>query len=471
VLVRAARRLAEGGTRLRWVLAGTGLSEADVLADWPAELRGDVTVRSRIGRPEEDGLYREADLFVLPSRFEGQPLTLVQAMRYGLCCVTTRCCGQIDLIEDGRTGILITPGSEAELADAIAGAIADRSARERIGAAARESVSDRSWEAVSREVVAAAVETFGLSVEPSPGLGPEGRRHPGSTFPLSGVEGIKHIEPAPGWPDLWRHTHEYDLREIYGDPSWPGYSCAYRMRRAETLDLIRRAAPAGGSILDVAAAQGNFSLSLAAMGYSVTWNDLRGELEGYVRQKWERGAIRYAPGNLFELDLPDRFDLVLAGEVIEHVAHPDHFLAALAGFVKEGGHLLVSTPNGGYFLNHLPRFSECRDSARYEAVQFRPDSDGHIFLLYKDEIRSMAASCGLRVEEIRLFGNPLACGHLRTGALHRWLPAGAIDGIERLARKMPLGFRRRLLSGMAVLLKKDAPEEDASRCGEVGRPC
>jgi hypothetical protein len=51
----------------------------------------------------------------------------------------------------------------------------------------------------------------------------------------------------------------------------------------------------------------------------------------------------------------ERFDAVLATEVIEHVAHPDEFLRQLAG-----GVLIVTTPNGAYFRNKLPRFSGSR---------------------------------------------------------------------------------------------------------------
>ena len=53
---------------------------------------------------------------------------------------------------------------------------------------------------------------------------------------------------------------------------------------------------------------------------------------------------------------------------------------------KPGGVVVLSTPNGGYFLNNLPHFSDCPDPAIFESKQFSPDSDGHIFLLYEDMV-------------------------------------------------------------------------------------
>ena len=85
-------------------------------------------------------------------------------------------------------------------------------------------------------------------------------------------------------------------------------------------------------MFDPAAGQGNFSLALAERGYRVTWNDLRVDLAGYVRLKHEHGEIEFAPGNAFALEFPEPFDAVLMTEVIEHVAHPDDFLAKTAAW-------------------------------------------------------------------------------------------------------------------------------------------
>jgi hypothetical protein len=59
--------------------------------------------------------------------------------------------------------------------------------------------------------------------------------------------------------------------------------------------------------------------------------------------------------------------------------------------LKPGGIAVMTTPNGLYFKNSLPRFSNCPDPAVFESVQFRPDSDGHIFLLWPDEVRNSSS--------------------------------------------------------------------------------
>ena len=86
--------------------------------------------------------------------------------------------------------------------------------------------------------------------------------------------------------------------KIFGEipPGLHGYAYAYQARVENTMDLLRATVPPGSRILDVAAAQGNFTLRLAEAGYDVTWNDLRADLADYVRAKWERGVVHYRPG-------------------------------------------------------------------------------------------------------------------------------------------------------------------------------
>ena len=173
------------------------------------------------------------------------------------------------------------------------------------------------------------------------------------------------------------------------------------------------------------------------MGYDVTWNDRRAELADYVQLKYERGAIQYAPGDAFEIDLPHLFDAALIAEIIEHTAHPDQFLARIAALVRPGGYIIMTTPNGAYFRNHLPKFSECSDPTMYEEHQFKPDSDGHIFLLHPEEIEPLAASAGLVLEKFALMTNPFTSGHMKTRVLLRATPQTMVKQIENLTSRLP----------------------------------
>lgn len=265
---------------------------------------------------------------------------------------------------------------------------------------------------------------------------------------------MRRPTPAAGWPDSWRLSHEYDRLEVYGERHHRGYAYAYAARWTHTLDLVRQAARPPATVLDIAAAQGNFSLALAEAGYRVTWNDLREDLAGYVRLKHEHGEIEYRPGDVFSLDLSQQFDIVLMTEVIEHVAHPDSFLARVASFVVPGGHVVVTTPNGGYFRNTLPRFSDCADPAVYEARQFQPNADGHIFLLHDDELADLAGRAGLETRNLRLFATPLTCGHLGSEPLLHWLPRAVVSGVESFAGRLPWAWRCGLCVQMAALLRR-----------------
>ena len=267
---------------------------------------------------------------------------------------------------------------------------------------------------------------------------------------------MKPVTPAADWPESWKHVYGFDRVEVYGDRSNPGHTRAYNNRAHQVLDMAASVLRPGDRVLDIAAAQGNYTLWLAERGYDVTWNDLRSDLEGYVRLKWERGTVRYAPGNAFDLRFPEPFDLVLITEIIEHVAHPDEFLRASAALVRPGGFVLLSTPNGGYALSDRPRFSETADPAKYEAMQFQPDASGHIFLLHEDEVAPLADAAGLTVRDLRLFTNPLTNGHLKTAMLHGLLPGAALDAMEGLTRRLPRPLVRRLHTAMAVLLQRAA---------------
>lgn len=266
---------------------------------------------------------------------------------------------------------------------------------------------------------------------------------------------MKKVTPEETWPESWKYSYPYDLEEVYGQVSCHGYAYAYENRRCKTLALVEEVVPPGSRILDVAAAQGNFSLALAERGYRVTWNDLRADLVDYVKLKHEHGDITFAPGNVFELEFDHAFDCVVATEVIEHVAHPDEFLKKLSQMVRPGGYLVLTTPNGAYFRNDLPRFSECDDPSVFESVQFKPNADGHIFLLWPDELERLAEQAGWMLERRAVFTTPLTNGHVKLGIALRVLPRRVVFAVEGLASHLPLWLKHKLMVHAAARFRRD----------------
>lgn len=265
---------------------------------------------------------------------------------------------------------------------------------------------------------------------------------------------MKRVKPDKNWPESWKLSYIYDLEEIYGEITNHGYAYAYENRRKKALGLLSDSLPTGASVLDIAAGSGNFSLSMAEMGYKVTWNDLRDNLVDYVRQKMDFGEIVFSPGNAFELSFSEQFDGILMTEIIEHVAHPDDFLKKAANLVKPGGTIIMTTPNGAYFRNKLPKFSACTNPEAYESSQFKPNSDGHIFLLHPEEIAVLAEHAGLVVEKMLLITTPLTNGHMKTSYLLKMLPRKIIWFLEAAAEKLPEFLRRKFMLQMAIKLKK-----------------
>lgn len=152
-LAEAARQLTRAELSTEWVLAGTGRSPDAILREWPQELHRYTKIIPSFRRFEEEAIYAGCAIFVLPSLFEGQPLSLLQAMEAGLCCITSNCCGQKDLITHRFNGMLYTPGNSIELAASLKESISDGALRKRLGGNAGASVENRTWNIVSGEVV------------------------------------------------------------------------------------------------------------------------------------------------------------------------------------------------------------------------------------------------------------------------------------------------------------------------------
>ena len=113
------------------VIAGTGPLAGD-LSGQAAELG--VDVRFLGSRDDVPGLLAAADVLALPSRWEGQPLILSEALRAGRPIVATDVGGVRDLAGDGAA-LLVPPGDPAAFAAAVLSVLDDRDLAARLSAA------------------------------------------------------------------------------------------------------------------------------------------------------------------------------------------------------------------------------------------------------------------------------------------------------------------------------------------------
>lgn len=137
LLIRAMARIRAPAKLL---LLGEGRDE-EKLRRLAEELGVSDTVEFLGFRKNPYPVLRSATLFVLPSRYEGFPNGLAEAMALGVPCVATMCrTGPEELITDGENGLLVPVEDPGTLAGAIDRLLGDPALRKRLGAAARISV-------------------------------------------------------------------------------------------------------------------------------------------------------------------------------------------------------------------------------------------------------------------------------------------------------------------------------------------
>jgi glycosyltransferase involved in cell wall biosynthesis len=139
LLLEAILRLRRAGVRCRAMIAGDGPLRAFL------ERRIDeMGIADQVVLPgnvrDLTELMQGADVFVLPSLWEGLPLVLLEAMACGLPVVGTRIRGVAEVVEDGVSGLLVEPGDVGAMAKAIANLLGSAQRRAAFGAAGLEIV-------------------------------------------------------------------------------------------------------------------------------------------------------------------------------------------------------------------------------------------------------------------------------------------------------------------------------------------
>lgn len=140
-LVRALPAVLSQFPRTRVCICGEGRLRRQLETEI-AELHLGDKIRLLGNRNDVEQLLECADIFVLPSRWEGLPVALLEGMGTGLCVVATRVEGVEEVVQNGVQGLLVPPEDANALAAALMQLIRNPQSRRRMGQAARKRIAE-----------------------------------------------------------------------------------------------------------------------------------------------------------------------------------------------------------------------------------------------------------------------------------------------------------------------------------------
>ena len=145
VLIAALPRLSGAATAWPVTLVGDG-PERGTLQQQAQDLGVSDRLQFMGFRPDPERFLADAAVFVLPSRFEGMPNALLEAMAAGLAVVVTDASpGPLEVVEPGVSGLVVPSDDPIALAAAMQELAADPERCRRMGAAARARIASLDW--------------------------------------------------------------------------------------------------------------------------------------------------------------------------------------------------------------------------------------------------------------------------------------------------------------------------------------
>jgi glycosyltransferase involved in cell wall biosynthesis len=174
LLLEALATLPQQLSGWKLVILGEGPERARLAA-----LTEQLKLGERVSRPgwvaEPGETLMEAAMFVLPSRYEGFPNALLDAMACGLPVIASACTGPAAIITDGIDGLLVEVDSVAALAAALRRLMEDEPLRKKLGSAAAEVATRYRLSSIIEQwdaVLCPAHLASGCALEPPPASTP-----------------------------------------------------------------------------------------------------------------------------------------------------------------------------------------------------------------------------------------------------------------------------------------------------------
>jgi glycosyltransferase involved in cell wall biosynthesis len=147
VLAQAIPRVIAAFPNVDFVFTGGGAEEFQRIASFPPAVAAHVRYLGYLPYEELPGVFASADLMVAPTYYEDFPIRILESLASGVPVVASDVGGIHEVVETGKTGILVAPGDPVGLARGIVKLLSDDGLRARLGAAGRQRIiQEFSWQ-------------------------------------------------------------------------------------------------------------------------------------------------------------------------------------------------------------------------------------------------------------------------------------------------------------------------------------
>jgi SAM-dependent methyltransferase len=236
--------------------------------------------------------------------------------------------------------------------------------------------------------------------------------------------------------DVVKDIIEYRLAaKGFGTADWVERPDEYAFKdgdgtsHAMMLQMIEGAPPS--RILDVGCSGGLLAQRLRARGHRVTGVDCL-EIPG-VRERTDEFFLADLNQGL-PPEVGDGYDVVVAGDIIEHLMRPSDALRAMRRVLRPDGQILLSVPNFGHWY---PRFRVTMGMFGYDRRGILDDT--HLRFFTRATLRRLVRDCGFDILEERTTGLPL--GTISAADGRRLRAMRKVDGALQQLRPTFFGYQ------------------------------
>lgn len=168
--LRAFRRVHEAYPGARLTVCGSGPERESLVAQ--AEdlgIGGAVNFTGRLDNDRIAGLYQSADVMMNPSLADNMPISILEALACGVPVVTTDVGGVPYLVSHEQTALLVSPGDDQAMAEAVLSLLGNPALGDRLAKAGHAEIHDYTWPSVRRTLFAVYNSVLASKTNDTPG--------------------------------------------------------------------------------------------------------------------------------------------------------------------------------------------------------------------------------------------------------------------------------------------------------------